>query len=129
MKKTFKLVTFSAILFASSQCFSADLSKEKLIICAGFYHNVGALSEVHGDKLMGFRHFKYMLEADEKYFKKMKVTEETLNSATTRAKDVELALVQLYFEEMKSKYPNASGEEAGALLLKFFKMREKKLGC
>lgn len=88
-----------------------------------------ALQDTHGDKIMGMKKFKYMMDNVDKYQNKMGVSEEALNSATTRAKDNDLAPLKVFYKEMESKNPNASKSEVGDLFLKYFKAREKKLGC
>lgn len=131
MSKFLKITTISAVFVACSSSFAGDLSKEKGVVCAGFYDNVEALADSHGDKMMGMKKYKYMMDNAEKYGEKMGVSAAALNSATTRAKDVELGPLKLAYADLKSKVEagKVSDSETGGLILKYFKAREKKLGC
>lgn len=129
MSKILKIAVCSAVLTVSVASFAKDLAQEKGIICAGFYDNAAAFEKFHGDKDMEMKKFKYMLDNVAKYQNKMGVSEEALNSATTRAKDIDLAPFKVFYKEAEAKYSNASQSEIGELFLKYFKAREKKLGC
>ena len=101
------------------------------MVCAGFYDNVEALADTHGDRMMVAKKYKYMMDNVEKYQNKMGVSEQALNSATTRARDIDLAPLKLFYSDLKSKIEagKVSDSEAPSLTLKYFKAREKKLGC
>ena len=132
MSKILKIAFFSAVLTGCVASFAKDLAQEKGIICAGFYDNVLALQDSHNDiRMMGAKKFKYMMDNINTYQNKMGVSEESLNSATTRAKDIDLAPLKLFYADLKSKIESGkvSDSEAPSLTLKYFKAREKKLGC